>query len=258
MANVNPLGLTPTPFLQQQSPAPYDAQIVQAANANGLDPALLRGIIQIESKFNPNAVSSTFATGLGQTLVSTGLDPNRLTTPLGATAADVQRNALDPRQSIDFTAQYLHSLVVEYGSTDAAVNHYSGGGYNAGRAIAANNQLPPINSDGNTPAQGPGQGPGDNSIPSPATTAVDPATGVAMPASNSAAPATSSPSLFTRLTNPVSTVTASIAAFFTRFAVAGLAIVIIAIAIFAMLRPQVNQVAASVAKHGAKILPEIA
>ena len=50
---------------------PYAAQITAAAKANGIDPALLAGMIKQESGFNPNAGSAAGARGLTQLMPST-------------------------------------------------------------------------------------------------------------------------------------------------------------------------------------------
>jgi soluble lytic murein transglycosylase-like protein len=81
---------------------PYAAQITQAAQANGVDPALLAGLIKQESGFNPNAGSGAGARGLTQLMPSTAAG-------LGVT------NVLDPAQSINAGAKYLKQQLDAFG-----------------------------------------------------------------------------------------------------------------------------------------------
>jgi soluble lytic murein transglycosylase-like protein len=81
---------------------PYAAQITAAAKANGLDPALLAGLIKQESGFDPNAGSSAGARGLTQLMPATAA-------ALGVT------NVLDPEQSIQAGAKYLKRQLDAFG-----------------------------------------------------------------------------------------------------------------------------------------------
>jgi soluble lytic murein transglycosylase-like protein len=82
--------------------SPYSAQIDAAAQKYGIDPALLKGLIQQESGFNPNAGSSAGAQGLTQLMPGTAKS-------LGCT------NPLDPAQSIDAGARYLRQQLDTFG-----------------------------------------------------------------------------------------------------------------------------------------------
>jgi soluble lytic murein transglycosylase-like protein len=81
---------------------PYAAQITAAARANGVDPALLAGLIKQESGFNPNAGSGAGARGLTQLMPATAA-------ALGVT------NVLDPQQSIEGGAKYLKRQLDAFG-----------------------------------------------------------------------------------------------------------------------------------------------
>ena len=66
----------------------YDALIAQSASRYGIDPAILHGLIQQESGFDPSAHSSAGALGLTQLMPSTAAS-------LGVT------EPLNPGQSIE-------------------------------------------------------------------------------------------------------------------------------------------------------------
>ncbi len=93
----------------------YEAQIQQAAIANGVEPALLKGLIEQESGFNPNATSSAGAMGLTQLMPSTAAS-------LGVT------EPLNPTQSIQGGAKLLGELLRQFGGNVS----YALAAYNAG------------------------------------------------------------------------------------------------------------------------------
>jgi soluble lytic murein transglycosylase-like protein len=80
----------------------YDGLVQCAAQRYGLDPALLHGLIQQESGFNPSAGSPAGAQGLCQLMPGTAA-------ALGVT------NPLDPAQSIDGGARYLKQQLDAFG-----------------------------------------------------------------------------------------------------------------------------------------------
>ena len=96
----------PRPARAFPAGTPYAAEITAAAQANGLDPALLAGLIKQESGFNPNAGSGAGARGLTQLMPGTAAG-------LGVT------NVLDPVQSINGGAKYLKQQLDAFGG-DAA------------------------------------------------------------------------------------------------------------------------------------------
>jgi soluble lytic murein transglycosylase-like protein len=93
----------------------YDALVTAAAQRYGLDPALLHGLIQQESGFNPSAGSPAGAQGLCQLMPGTAA-------ALGVT------DPLDPAQSIDGGARYLKQQLDAFGG-DASLALAA---YNAG------------------------------------------------------------------------------------------------------------------------------
>ncbi len=95
----------------------YDALVNQAAARYGLDPAVLHGLIQQESGFDPNSTSSAGAEGLTQLMPSTAAS-------LGVT------NPLDPAQSIDGGARYLSQMMAQFGGnvSDALAAYNAGPG----------------------------------------------------------------------------------------------------------------------------------
>lgn len=93
----------------------YDALIEQAAARNGLDPALLHGLIEQESGFDPSAQSGAGAMGLTQLMPGT------------ASSMGVA-NPLDPAESIEGGARYLSQLMGEFGGNTAdALAAYNAG-----------------------------------------------------------------------------------------------------------------------------------
>jgi soluble lytic murein transglycosylase-like protein len=83
----------------------FDAQINAAAASNGIDPALLKGLVSQESGFNPNARSGAGAVGLTQLMPGTA-------SSLGVT------NPLDPAQSLQGGAKYLREQLDRFGGDE--------------------------------------------------------------------------------------------------------------------------------------------
>jgi soluble lytic murein transglycosylase-like protein len=81
---------------------PFSADISAAAARNGVDPALLTGLIKAESNFDPNATSPAGAQGLAQLMPGTAAG-------LGVT------NPLDPAQAIEGGAKYLRQQLDRFG-----------------------------------------------------------------------------------------------------------------------------------------------
>jgi soluble lytic murein transglycosylase-like protein len=106
---------------------PYDGLVSTAAQRHGLDPALLHGLIQQESGFDPSATSSAGAQGLCQLMPGTAA-------ALGVT------DPLDPAQSIDGGARYLRQQLDAFGGDPTLAL----AAYNAGPgAVRRHGGVPP-------------------------------------------------------------------------------------------------------------------
>ncbi len=99
----------------------FDAHIEAAARKHRVGEDLVRAIIQIESGFEPRAVSSKGAKGLMQLMPATARD-------MGA------RNLFDPRQNIFAGARYLRFLLDVFdGNLTLAAAAYNAGPTNVQR-----------------------------------------------------------------------------------------------------------------------------
>lgn len=119
-----PAGISSAPAVEGQAvrseskgskPTSYDAMIEAAGRKFGVDTSLIKGVIQAESSFNPNAQSHAGAKGLMQLMDATAQG-------LGVC------NSFDPEQNIEGGTKYLANLLEKYdGNTGMALAAYNGG-----------------------------------------------------------------------------------------------------------------------------------
>jgi hypothetical protein len=113
---------------RRNAPTPYDLAIESEARALGVDPALVKSVMLVESNYNPRAVSRKGARGLMQLMPDT------------ARRFGVS-DRHDAGQSIRAGVKYLASLLEQFkGDVSLAL-----AGYNAGEgAVARHAGIPPF------------------------------------------------------------------------------------------------------------------
>jgi hypothetical protein len=123
---VAPVPAAKPPQKPPPKPSPEIAAMVdQAAKAHAVDPLLVDSIIQVESNYNPYAISSKGAEGLMQLMPPTA----RM---LGVS------NSFDPKQNIEAGVRYLKQLQDQYQDDRLAL-----AAYNAGPAAVQKYKLVP-------------------------------------------------------------------------------------------------------------------
>jgi soluble lytic murein transglycosylase-like protein len=117
---------------------PYQALIEAHAQANGLDPALVKAVVAVESAFDPRAVSDKGAVGLMQVLPETAARYG-VTQRGGRSVAE---RLTDPATNLRIGTRYLHDLLARF-RDDLALALAA---YNAGEGTVAthDNRVPPF------------------------------------------------------------------------------------------------------------------
>src|SRR6185312_8589892 len=83
---------------------PYGEIIASVSEAQGVNPLLVRALIQVESKFRPTARSRKGAMGLMQLMPSTAREYN-------------VRNPFEPKANIEAGIKHLKTLIDRFGSS---------------------------------------------------------------------------------------------------------------------------------------------
>jgi soluble lytic murein transglycosylase len=118
----------PDPAWRILYPVDYQALLVDAARKEGLDPALLAGIIWQESTFDPQAVSVAGARGLMQILPSTG---RSLAKSVGVRYRE--GTLFEPEMGLRLGARYFRRLLDAFGGrVERALAAYNAGPGRAG------------------------------------------------------------------------------------------------------------------------------
>lgn len=94
-------GFRTTRYVPESHADSYDDLIVEHARRNGVRQSLVRAVIQVESAFNPTALSPKGAIGLMQLMPATARE-------LGVA------NAFDPEENVKAGVRYLRQLLDRY------------------------------------------------------------------------------------------------------------------------------------------------
>lgn len=120
-----------------------------AANAEGVPPPLLKGLVEVESAWNPKAFRAEphindASYGLTQTLYGTARDMGYQGPPEGL---------YNPAESLKWGAKYLRRMLAAFdGNWALALAAYNAGPGNARKAIRATGSMDPATIDPHLPA----------------------------------------------------------------------------------------------------------
>jgi len=116
------------PTLGPQSPSSFDELILAAAERHGVDPALVKAVVKVESNFDPTAQSHCGAKGLMQLMDGTA-------EMLGVS------DSYDPEQNVDGGVRFIKFLLDRYDNNETLAL----AAYNAGPgAVDRHKGIPPF------------------------------------------------------------------------------------------------------------------
>jgi soluble lytic murein transglycosylase len=113
----------PDVYLRARYPLEYEGIIRTHARNHDLDPALVAGMVYVESRFDPNAESAAGAVGLMQLLPDTAKGIALRTGGERFVVADLR----DPEINVRYGTWYLDHLRERYGETQLALAAYHAG-----------------------------------------------------------------------------------------------------------------------------------
>jgi soluble lytic murein transglycosylase-like protein len=123
------------PDLGEAGPAGLAGAILEEAGAGGLDPLLVLAVIEVESGWDPGAVSRRGARGLMQ------LRPSTLASEARAGGLDAG-DPHDPEVNVRAGIRYLARLVRQFGDDDLALVAYNAGPTRLASYVQAVGEIP--------------------------------------------------------------------------------------------------------------------
>jgi soluble lytic murein transglycosylase len=115
----------PAWFQRRYYPLAYEQAIEDSAKRHSINPYLIAAVIDSESGFDPETVSSAGAVGLMQVIPSTARDlESRGVVSRGVTEG---KDLSDPRANIEYGAAYLRYLVDRYHEVETVLAAYNAG-----------------------------------------------------------------------------------------------------------------------------------
>lgn len=130
-------------LLKKVYPLPYYEIVMTEAEKNGLNPALVYGVIRAESGFDPNAVSHADARGLMQMTPQTF---EWVQTMIPDSEHLTAEDLFDPEVNIQFGCELLSLLLSHYENESTAICAYNAGMGNVTSWL----ENPEYSSDGTT------------------------------------------------------------------------------------------------------------
>ncbi|HIS50695.1 MAG TPA: lytic transglycosylase domain-containing protein [Candidatus Gallacutalibacter pullistercoris] len=130
-------------LLKKVYPLPYYEIVMTEAEKNGLNPALVYGVIRAESGFDPNAVSHANARGLMQMTPQTF---EWVQTMIPDSEHLTAEDLFDPEVNIRFGCELLSLLISHYDNESTAICAYNAGMGNVTSWL----ENPEYSSDGTT------------------------------------------------------------------------------------------------------------